>query len=181
MFLKTEIKAAPSDMMHEPMQANFPISLRLLGPLRSHPHSDYKISCCLACYFPLVGRQSSSSKARNVRHEKHNSDAAGAATNAEVESQANIGINDWINATSDAYYGYFSIAKIEYKTGLGYEEDLQSETGSSLLARELWSGLFNPLQPIIESWVLDERPAPSSLQSYMSSSEYEIAVNDAGM
>jgi hypothetical protein len=109
------------------------------------------------------------------------SGVAGAATNAEVESQANIGINDWINATSDAYYGYFSIAKIEYKTGLGYEEDLQSETGSSLLARELWSGLFNPLQPIIESWVLDERPAPSSLQSYMSSSEYEIAVNDAGM
>jgi len=25
MFLKTEIKAATSDMMHEPMQANFPI------------------------------------------------------------------------------------------------------------------------------------------------------------
>jgi hypothetical protein len=109
------------------------------------------------------------------------SSTAGAVTNSEVLSQAHDGIEDWSNATIDAYIDDFSLAKSEYQAGLAYEEELQGETGTSELAREYWSGLFNPLQPFVESWVDGAQPAPYSLASFMSSSEFELAENDGGL
>jgi hypothetical protein len=96
--------------------------------------------------------------------------SASSVSNSTVQVQAADAVGDWNGAVIDAHDGYPVEAKMLFQAGLVFVNDLATES-SNTLAREYYSGLFNPLEPLVLAWILGYQVCPVSLYAGVNSSE----------
>jgi len=96
--------------------------------------------------------------------------SASSVSNSTVIVQASDAVGDWNGAVIEAHDGYPVEAKMLFQAGLVFVNDLANES-SNTLAREYYSGLFNPLEPLVLAWILGYQVCPVSLYAGVNSSE----------